>query len=226
MRGLAREALPGVIAGLTVAFILGAVGVLGDFVGLRSSENEAVLRYTMSGGLFVILAAATGFVIFRKRSSLIDSSVKQHQFGYRHRVLAIAFGVLELASLVWFLWPRGLPPLTASDCLVSRIVEFSIDSSPPLEPGQRLVTGEAYIGDRADGQKFDQDVLIPAHRTVIASIQLINQSRYIHYLKQDDAFLTLVLSGKDENRLWFSDNQVRFRTGALRSNHFQIKIRQ
>jgi len=232
MKGMIREVTPDIVGGLIVAIFLGAIGLLGDFLGLKNSANEMFLRYAISGCLFGILIAAAFFVMMSKRSNSIDPTLKQYRFRKRHRILAVAASLLGTGIVTWFLWPVTLPPITLAienatqeDLVISKVAKFSIDRYTPLEPDHRLATGEALLVPPGRPLKDGQEFRLPAGAKLEASARLLRQSRYRRFVGEDDAYITLVLSDKDDSPRWFSLNRIQFSPGALRSIPLRVRIR-
>jgi len=172
--------MPEAVGGLVVATLLSAIGLIGDAAGFRTLEARALLRYVISGCLFLILLGSGGFILFSKIPSSINPSVSYHRFAKRHRLFAaITCGLSILVIGFVFFWPKYLPSValtiinkTDEQKFVSRYAAFEIDLATPLEPDQRLGTGRAILSVR-NGSLTHDTLTVPAHSQlqVSATIQ-------------------------------------------------------
>ena len=232
MKKLLRESVPDVIGGLAVASLLGAIGLLGNVVGLRDLEADAFLRYAVTVCLFLVLFAATLFVVFSRRRSAIDPSAKHYRFARRHRVLAAVAASISMGLAAWwFLWPVGLPPITVAidnatdaDQTVSRFAAFSIVLDTPLEADRSLATGRAFLASSVSGQEATQ-FKVPARAQLHVVARIQKQSRYRRLIGAEDTFIALVLFDDHDRVIGFSSNRILFAKRVLSTIPLRITIR-
>lgn len=232
MKRLIREALPNIAAGLVVATILAAIGIVGDFAGFRNSAHDTVLRYAISGCLFVILLAGALFVVVSKRPNVLEPTHKHYRFGTRQRLLATVAALLAIGVMTWFIWPVNLPRVTLAvenrtgvDLAISKLSKFSIDLYTPLEDDQRLATGEASLVTVSGPDEVASEINVPAHASVVAYANILNESRYRRFVGSDSVYISFVLCDKDESPKWYAENRIRFSMRALRSVSVRVPLK-